>query len=306
MTIAVPTTASATEARTRPSWRKPSKKSTIAIQVFLIVVCALWLLPILFALYVAIRPYSETAKYGYVAMPHHLTLSNFSQAWTQSDMGQFFWNSVKITVPAVVITLVLASMVAFVLSRVNSLINVTLLIVFTAGNLLPQQVLITPLYRLFLFIHVPHFLSDSGLLYNSTFGLIVANVAFQVGFCIFVLSNYMKSLPAEMYEAAIVDGASLWTRYWRLTLPLCRPALAALATLLTTWIYNDFFWAITLISDGNKRPITSALANLQGQFVSNQNLIAAAALMAAIPTLIVYLLLQKQFIAGLSLGSSKG
>ena len=70
-----------------------------------------------------------------------------------------------------------------------------------------------------------------------------------------------------MDEAAIVDGASLWTRFWRLTLPLCRPALAALATLLTTWIYNDFFWAITLISTGNKRPITSALANLQGQFV---------------------------------------
>jgi multiple sugar transport system permease protein len=116
----------------------------------------------------------------------------------------------------------------------------------------------------------------------------------------------MKSIPGEMYEAAVVDGASLWTRYWRLTLPLCRPALAALATLLTTWIYNDFFWAITLISDGNKRPITSALANLQGQFVSNQNMISAAALMAAIPTLAVYVMLQKQFIAGLALGSSKG
>jgi multiple sugar transport system permease protein len=116
----------------------------------------------------------------------------------------------------------------------------------------------------------------------------------------------MKTLPRDMYEAALVDGASLWTRYWRLTLPLCRPALAALATLLTTWIYNDFFWAITLISTGNERPITSALANLQGQFVSDQNLIAAAALMAAVPTLIVFVLLQKQFVAGLSLGATKG
>jgi multiple sugar transport system permease protein len=89
-------------------------------------------------------------------------------------------------------------------------------------------------------------------------------------------------------------------------MPLCRPALAALATLLTTWIYNDFFWAITLISNGNKRPITSALQNLQGQFVTNQNMIAAAALLAAVPTLVVFVLLQKQFIAGLSLGSSKG
>lgn len=96
------------------------------------------------------------------------------------------------------------------------------------------------------------------------------------------------------------DGASLWTRFWSLTVPLCRPALAALATLLTTWIYNDFFWAITLMSSGDKRPVTSALANLQGQFVSNQNLIAAGAMIAAIPTLVVYILLQKQFIAGLS------
>jgi multiple sugar transport system permease protein len=123
---------------------------------------------------------------------------------------------------------------------------------------------------------------------------------------VFVLSNFMRTLPGEMYEAAVVDGAGVWTRFWRLTLPLCRPALAALATLLTTWIYNDFFWAITLMSSGDKRPVTSALANLQGQFVSNQNLIAAAALIAAIPTLVVYVLLQKQFIAGLALGSSKG
>ena len=214
-------------------------------------------------------------------------------------------NSVKITVPAVIITLFLASVVAFVVSRLSFKLNIPLLIMFTAGNLLPQQVLITPLYRLFLLIHLPSWLAERPAL-RLDLGLIVIHVAFQLGFCVFVLSNYMKSIPGEMYEAAVVDGASLWTRYWRLTLPLCRPALAALATLLTTWIYNDFFWAITLISPGNRRPITSALANLQGQFVSNQNLIAAAALMAAVPTLVVYILLQKQFIAGLSLGSTKG
>jgi len=221
-------------------------------------------------------------------------------------MFHYFWNSVLITVPSVIIVLALAAGLAFVLTKVNVKINVALLIVFTAGNLLPQQVIITPLYRLFLQIHIPTFLGSSGLLYNSITGLIVINVSFQLGFCTFVLSNYMKSIPDEMYEAALVDGAGLWTRFWKLTVPLCRPALAALATLLTTWIYNDFFWAITLISTGNKRPITSALANLQGQFVANHNMIAAAALIAAIPTLVVYVLLQKQFIAGLSLGSSKG
>ncbi len=96
---------------------------------------------------------------------------------------------------------------------------------------------------------MPTWINSGGLLYNSYVGLILINLSFQLGFCVFVLSNYMKTVPGEIDEAALLDGASLWTRYWRLTLPLCRPALAALATLLTTWIYNDFFWAITLISD---------------------------------------------------------
>jgi multiple sugar transport system permease protein len=277
-----------------------------AAQIFMIVMTVLWITPIVFALYVALRPIDETNKLGYVSLPHHLTLVNFVNAWTQSDMWKFFVNSVYVTVPAVLLTLFLASMVAYVVSRLSFRFNIPLLILFTAGNLLPQQVIITPLYRIYLAIHLPSWISGNGLLYNSYAGLILINLSFQLGFCVFVLSNYMKTVPTEIDEAALLDGASLWTRYWRVTLPLVRPALAALATLLTTWIYNDFFWAITLISTGDKRPITSALANLQGQFVSNQNMIAAAALMAAIPTMIVYVLLQKQFIAGLSLGSSKG
>jgi len=283
----------------RASWRA-------AGTAFMIVACVAWLLPVLFALYVSFRPYAETSQYGYVSLPHHLTFANYANAWTQSDMLRFFSNSVLITIPAVILTLLLASMVAFVVTRVNMKVNLALLLLFTAGNLLPPQVIITPLYRLYLLIPLPSFLSSSGYLYDSYAGLIVINVAFQTGFCVFVLSNYMRTIPAEMYEAAEVDGAGLWARYWRMTMPLCRPALAAMATLLTTWIYNDFFWAITLISTGGKRPVTSALANLQGQFVSNQNLIAAAAMIVAVPTLVVYLLLQRQFIAGLTLGSTKG
>ena len=283
--------------RARP-WR-------VTAYAFMIVACLAWLVPVLFALYVSFRPYAETSQSGYVSLPHHLTLQNYLNAWNQSDMLRFFGNSVLITVPAVIVTLLLASMVAFVVTRVRVKVNLALLLLFTAGNLLPQQVIITPLYRLYLLIPLPAFLSSSGYMFDSYTGLIVINVAFQTGFCVFVLSNYMRTIPAEMYEAAEVDGASLWARYWQMTVPLCRPALAALATLLTTWIYNDFFWAITLMSTGSKRPVTSALANLQGQFVSNQNLIAAAAMIVAVPTLVVYMLLQRQFIAGLTLGSTK-
>ncbi|MGH8889936.1 MAG: carbohydrate ABC transporter permease [Acidothermaceae bacterium] len=289
--------------------RTPRRRATAGhagAHLFLTIATLLWITPIVWALYTSLRPYSETSKYGYLSLPHHLTFSNFTNAWKQADMIHYFWNSVLITVPSVILALALASCVAFVLARFSFWFNIPLLIVFAAANLLPQQVIITPLYRIYLTIHVPSFISNTGLLYNSYAGLVVINTAFQTGFCVFVLSNYMKSIPHEITEAALIDGAPVWTRYWKLTLPLCRPALAALATLLTTWIYNDFFWAIALISSGDKRPITSALANLQGQYFVNQNLLAAGALITAVPTLLVYVILQKQFIAGLSLGSSKG
>ncbi len=184
--------------------------------------------------------------------------------------------------------------------------NLSVLMLFTAGNLLPQQVIITPLYRLYLLLPVPTWISDTGSLYDSYAGIILIHVAFQTGFCTFVLSNYMKTLPGELTEAALVDGASVWRQFWNITLPLCRPPLAALATLEFTWIYNDFFWALVLMQSGDKRPITSALANLKGVYFTDNNLIAAGALLAALPTLVVYFALQRQFVSGLTLGASKG
>jgi multiple sugar transport system permease protein len=195
--------------------------------------------------------------------------------------------------------------VAFGVSRYSWRFNLALLMLFTAGNLLPPQVIIIPLYRLFKMIPLPLWVSGSGSLYDTYFGLIIINVAFQTGFCTFVLSNYMKTIPHELSEAAMVDGASVWRQYWQVILPLCKPAMAALATLQFTWVYNDFFWAVAL-ANGPRRPITSALNNLKGTFFVDYNLIAAGSLLIALPTLIVYLLLQRQFISGLTLGSTKG
>jgi len=136
--------------------------------------------------------------------------------------------------------------------------------------------------------------------------VIAVDVAFQVGFCTFVLSNYMKALPEDLTEAALVDGAGVWRQYAAIVLPLCRPALAALGTLEVIWIYNDFFWPLLFIQSGDRLPITTGVKNLQGDFLSNYNLIAAGATITVIPTLLVYLALQRQFISGLTLGASKG
>ena len=210
--------------------------------------------------------------------------NNFSQAWTQGLLGHYFLNSAIITIPAVIITLFLASMVAFAVSRFTWKFNITVLILFTAGNLLPAQILAAPLFQMYKHFPLPLSISDSGSLLNTYYGVIIANVAFQVGFCTFVMSNYMKALPAELGEAARVDGAGVFRQYWQIIMPLTRPALAALATLEFIWIYNDFFWALLFIQTGDRLPITTGINNLNGVFAQNYNLIAAGAIMTAVPT----------------------
>ena len=285
--------------------RRP-RTPRIFLHCFLLGTCVVWIAPVLYALYTSLRPYADTETRGYVSVGGHYNLSNFTDAWNAADLPLYFKNSAIITLPALVLTLWLASMVAYVVARHSFRVNLVLLLVFTAGNLLPQQAIITPLYKLYITVPLPSWLSDSGHLDDSFFGLILIHVAFQTGFCVFVLSNFMRTIPQELSEAARVDGASEWRQYRQIVLPLCRPALAALATLEFTWIYNDFFWATVLMQTGANRPITAALNNLTGQFFTDNNLISAASMIVAVPTLVVFFVLQRHFVAGLTLGANKG
>jgi multiple sugar transport system permease protein len=302
-----------TVAPTAPPAPGPSRRAGPArrrgprmlLHAFLIVVSVAWLFPLAWAVINSFRDYAYTAEHGYVSFGG-FTIENYVNAWERGNFGQGFLNSVIITVPAVVLVLLLASSTAFVLARFNYAFNLTLLGVFLAANLLPPQALLIPIFRLYRQIPLPEWLSDSGSLLGSYWGLIMINVAFQLGFCTFVLSNYMKTVPREIYESAEIDGASVWRQYWQLTLPLCRPALAALAVLQTTWIYNEFFWATVLIQDFKKLPITSSLNNLRGQFFVDYNLLSAGSVLVALPVLVVFFALQKQFVSGLTLGSTKG
>jgi multiple sugar transport system permease protein len=301
-------TSAAIEARARSATRRRTPRlPRIGLHVFLAGTAALWLAPFAWALFTSFRPYADTAKHGYVSIPHTLSLANYRNAWSQGQIPLHFWNTMLVTLPAILLILLFAACVAFVVSRFSFWFNVPLLIFFMAANLLPQQVIITPLYELYLRIPLPGWLSSgSGLMYDSFLGLIAINVAFQTGFCTFVLSNYMKTIPSSLSEAARVDGAGVARQFLGIILPLCKPALAALATLEFTWIYNDFFWAVVLMSSGDKRPITSSLLNLQGSFFTDTNLISAASVLVAMPTILVFLALQRHFISGLTLGANKG
>ena len=282
------------------------RRNRYGTHLFLIVMAVLWLIPLLWTIYTSLRTKADTDKHGTFSIAHSLTLSNYTTAWSQGSFATALKNSAIIVIPTVLITLFLASLMAFAVSRFSWKFNITLLILFTAGNLLPPQVLATPVFEMYRLIHLPYTVSDSGSVLNTYWGVVAIIVAFQLGFCTFVMSNYMKALPSELTEAALVDGAGVWMMYYKIIMPLCRPALAALGTLEVIWVYNEYFWPLLLITSGDRLPVTTAINNLQGEFLNNYNLIAAGATITLIPTLIIYFALQRQFVAGLTLGGTKG
>lgn len=297
--------------RARRAERRGSrvKPMRMLLHVFLIVMAIGWLVPIGTAIYNSFRDYAtDTAPNGPFALPETLTLDNYRAAWNVGEMAKTFGNTAFIVIPALFLTLLMAAIVAYVCTRYSWKFNIVFLVLFTAGNLMPQQVLFQPLFQFFKYMPWPDFLSDTntGNLLGTKIAVILVHVAFQIGFCTFVLSNFMKTIPKEISEAAAVDGAGVWRGFFQVILPLTRPALAALGTLEFTWLYNDFFWGSVLLNQGDERPITSSIAVLNGQYGSDFNLVAAASTLIALPTLIVYLILQKQFISGLTLGASKG
>lgn len=274
----------------------PRRIKTILLHIILATIAITWLIPLASALYTALRTFADgTANGPWSFPPHSLTLENFVAAWTDGGFSGYFINTFLVVIPAVALMLLLSSMTAYVLARHRFRGSRLLLMVFIAGLLLPFQVLLIPVYRLSNFLNI----------YDSLGALIAIHVAFELGFCTFVLHNFMRTIPKDLTDAAAVDGASVFRIWWQIILPLCRPALAALATLEFTWKWNDYLWVITLIQSTDNATVTLGLSGLRGEFVTNWNLISAASLLAAIPTVVVYLVLQRQFLGGLFVGSNK-
>lgn len=255
----------------------------------------LWITPMIFVVLVAFRPFEDITRRGLTALPAGLTLAGFQTALGSGGMGRALWISVQVTVPAVVLSLLLASMAAYALSRYAIPFRRTILLTMLAGNLLPPQILLIPVAKI----------TESLGVYDTVLGLIVIHVGFGMGFYTFVLQGFMRSIPAEVTEAARIDGAGPVHIYWRIILPLCRPALAALAALATTWIFNDLLWSLAVLQSQRNLPVTAALLNLQGGYVSNWNVVAAGSLLAAIPTALVFFAFQRHFVSGLLMGSGK-
>ena len=263
--------------------------------VVLTAVALLWLLPVVAALITSFRTMDDIAMRGFWSLPKSLGLNNFQRAWIDARVSKYLLNSFIITIPALFGMLFLSSLGAYALARYRFRGNLLLYFVFVAGTMLPFQILMLPVFRL----------TNRLGLYDSYGALILIHTAFQLGFCTFVLRNFMRSIPGEIIDAARVDGCGEFRIYWQIVLPLSLPALAALATLEFTWVFNDYLWAIILLRSDTLRPVTAGLATLRGQYNTDWPVITAGALLATIPTLIVFVFLQRYFIQGLTLGSSK-
>ncbi|NQE50511.1 carbohydrate ABC transporter permease [Herbaspirillum rubrisubalbicans] len=257
----------------------------------------IWLLPMLTALVTSMRSNDELMAGNYWGWPQDFAmLENYREALTGSPMLHYFWNSCLITIPSVVGAISLAAMAGFALSTYQFRGNTILFATFVACNFVPQQILMIPVRDLTLALG----------LFNTITGMMLFHIAMQTGFCTLFLRNFIKQLPFEMIEAARIEGASEWTVFYRIVLPLIRPALAALAVLVFTFVWNDYFWALVLTQGDDVAPITVGVAALRGQWTTAWNLVSAGSILAALPSVILFFVMQKQFVAGLTFGASKG
>ncbi|MDJ0686477.1 MAG: carbohydrate ABC transporter permease [Alphaproteobacteria bacterium] len=256
----------------------------------------LWLAPLLAVMLTSVRSQGDIIAGNYWGWPTDFDLmENYLAVFQNSPIGQYIWNSFKVTIPTVIGAVALSCMTGFALAVYKFKGNLLLFFMFVAGNFIPFQILMVP---------VRDFTLQLGL-YDTTMGLVLFHVAFQTGFCTLFMRNFIKALPFELIEAARVEGVSEVRIFWFVVLPLMRPAIAALSVLIFTFIWNDYFWATVLVQGKHALPVTAGLYSLNGQWIAAWHLVSAGSIVAALPPVAMFFLMQKHFIAGLTLGAVK-
>lgn len=276
---------------------KISPFARISYKIAVPIALFIWLVPLIGVMMTALRGSGDITAGNLWGMPSEFLLfENMSDVFTNTPMLQFIINSFKITIPTMLGAVALSCMTGFALASYKFKGNLLLFFTFVAGNFIPFQILMIPVRDLTFQIG----------LYDTVTGLVLFHVAFQTGFCTLFMRNFIRALPFELIEAARIDGASEFKIFWKVVLPLIRPAIAALCVLIFTFIWNDYFWATVLIQGQHAMPVTAGLKALNGQYIAAYHLISAGAIVAAIPPVLMFFIMQRHFIAGLTLGASKG
>ncbi|WP_170439524.1 carbohydrate ABC transporter permease [Ruegeria arenilitoris] len=275
---------------------KQPRAAQISYQAMLPVALLLWLGPLLAVALFSIKPEADFTNANYWGLPSSFEgARNYGQVFFNSDMPRYLLNSFLITVPTVIGAVALSCMTGFALGIYKFKSNLWIFFMFVAGNFVPFQILMVPVRDLTL---------DLGL-YNTKTGLVLFHIAFQTGFCTLFMRNFIRALPFELIEAARVEGISEWRIFWFVVLPLMKPAIAALSVLIFTFIWNDYFWAVVLTQGAESQPVTAGITSFNAQFRAAYHLMSAGSIVAALPPVAMFFLMQKHFIAGLTLGAVK-
>lgn len=277
--------------------QKASPFTQTAYKILLPVALFLWLLPLIGVAITSVRPAGDLAAGNYFGIPSGFAgFENYSAVFNNSPIGYYILNSFKVTIPTVIGAVALSCLTGFALAVYKFKGNLVLFFMFVAGNFIPFQILMVPVRDMTL---------RAGL-YDTTMGLVLFHVAFQTGFCTLFMRNFIKGLPFALIESARVEGVSEWRIFRYIVLPLMRPAIAALSVLIFTFVWNDYFWATVLVQGQHAMPVTAGLYSLNGQWVAAWHLVSAGSIVAALPPVAMFFLMQRHFIAGLTLGATKG
>jgi raffinose/stachyose/melibiose transport system permease protein len=267
----------------------------VLLWLALIVIAALWITPFVFIVFTSLKTNSTVMGASAFAPPADLDWSNYAAAWSRGHFSTTVLNGAIITIVKVPLGLAISAMAAYALSRIEFFGNRLIFLLIVFGTMIPFQVLLAPLFTL---------VNGFGLI-NTKVGVILPYLAFGVPYQVFVLHGFFKDLPKELSEAALIDGASHFTIFWRIFLPLSLPALAALLILdfVSTW--NEFAMALVILQDNSTWTLPLGLMSFQSQFANDYGQLNAAIVMTVLPATIVYMIFQRYFVSGLTAGAVK-
>lgn len=267
------------------------------VNVLLLIVAIFWLVPTVGLLLTSLRSGADNASSGWWTVftrPAQLTLDNYANLLSNPTITGSFWNTIMIAVPSTALVVIIAALAGYAFAWMDFPGRDWLLIVVIILLAVPVQVALIPLARLF---------GTLGI-FGSVLGVVAFHVAFGLPFAIFLLRNFFSQFPAELLEAARVDGASEWSIFLRLVLPLGLPAIASLSIFQFLWTWNDMLVAL-IFTNAESMPLTVAIQSQLRQYGSNIDVLSAGAFLSMIVPLIVFFAFQRYFVQAMLAGSQK-
>jgi alpha-glucoside transport system permease protein len=274
-----------------------TRRAAIALYGVATVLAVGWLVPVLSAFMISVIPISQTRNGWWNAGFADFTLGNYLRAW-EEGLSSYVLNSFIITIGAVAVSIALGALAAYAFSRLDFRLKGPSYFLLITTMIVPVQIILIPLLPWFQTLNLTGDVSQY-------VGIILVHVAFGAGWAVFMLGGFMAEIPEELLEAARIDGASYFGVFRAVVLPLSLPGIASFALIDFVFVWNDLLLALTLL-DRDHQPITVGLANLQAPHLAQENLVSAGAIMAILPPLLLFALLNRYYVRGLFAGGVKG